>query len=70
MADLDTKIAVVENEIDTLKKSDDEQWGAINDIRQFMRKLVPIWVTVVLMALSAVTGSALTFAGMVIRMSQ
>ena len=64
----DTKIAVVETEIDTLKKSDDDQWNAINEIRQYMRKLIPVWVTLVLMAMSAVTASALTFAGMAIRM--
>ena len=69
MTEMDTKIAVVENEINTLKKSDDEQWIAINDIRQFMRKLIPIWTATVLMAASFITGSALTFAGMVIKFS-
>ncbi len=64
----DTKIAVVETEVETLKKSDDDQWNAINEIRQYMRKLIPVWVTLVLMAMSAVTASALTFAGMAIRM--
>lgn len=64
----DTKIAVVETEIETLKKSDDDLWSAINEIRQYMRKLIPVWVTLVLMAMSAVTASALTFAGMAIRM--
>jgi len=66
---VETKIAVIESEVQTLKKSDNDQWDAINDIRQFMRKLIPVWVTVVLMVLSGITGSALTFAGMVIRMS-
>ena len=64
----DTKIAVVETEVETLKKSDGDQWNAINEIRQYMRKLIPVWVTLVLMAMSAVTASALTFAGMAIRM--
>ncbi len=64
----DTKIAVIETEVETLKKSDNDQWSAINEIRQYMRKLIPVWVTLVLMAMSAVTASALTFAGMAIRM--
>lgn len=64
------RIGIVETEVNTLVKSDDDQWAAINQIREYMRKLVPIWVTVVLMAASGVTGSALTFAGMIIRMSK
>jgi hypothetical protein len=64
------RIGIAETEISTLLKSDDDQWSAINQIREYMRKLVPIWVTVVLMVASAVTGSALTFASMVIRMSK
>lgn len=61
------RIGIAETEINTLIKSDDEQWTAINQIREFMRKLVPIWVTVTLMVMSAITGSALTFAGMIIK---
>lgn len=63
------RIGITETEIETLKKSDDEQWDAINDIRQFMRKLVPIWVAIVLMISSAITASALTCAGMIIKMA-
>lgn len=69
MSESDTKIAVIETEVATLKRSDTDQWEAISDIRQFMRKLIPIWTATVLMAASFITGSALTFAGMVIRMS-
>jgi len=58
--------AVQTEKIKRLEKSDDEQWDAINELRRFMQKLVPVWTTVVLMAMSAVTASALTFAGMVI----
>ncbi len=65
----DTKIAVIENDIETLKKSDNDQWSTINEIQRYMRKLIPVWVAMVLMAMSAVTGSALTFAGMVVRFS-
>lgn len=63
------RIGIVETEVGTLVKSNDEQWAAINRIREFMRKLVPIWVTIILMTMSAITASALTFAGMLIRIS-
>lgn len=62
------RIGITETEIETLKQSDQDQWSAINDLRKFMRKLVPVWTTVVLMAMSAITASALTFAGMLLRM--
>ncbi len=65
----DTKIAVIDSEVQTLKKSDDDQWQAINELRQYMHKLIPIWTALVLTVFGAITGSALTFAGMVIRMS-
>lgn len=63
------RIGITETEIHTLKDSDHEQWQAIKDLQQFMRKLVPVWTTIVLMAMSAITASALTFAGMLIRMN-
>ena len=52
---------------EVLPKVDNDQWTAIEQIRSYMRKLVPVWVTVVLMATSFITGSALTFAGMIIK---
>lgn len=61
------RIGINETEISTLQQSDNKQWTAIEDLRQFMRKLVPVWTTIVLMVMSAVTGSALTFAGMIIK---
>ena len=77
MDEINTKVGVLISEVENLKsadvklgETDNSQWTAINDIRNFMHKLVPVWVTVVLMALSAITGSALTFAGMIIRMSK
>ncbi len=60
--------AVQDEQITQLKESDKDQWTHINGLEKAMRKLIPIWVTVVLMAMSAVTGSALTFAGMIIRL--
>jgi len=55
--------------IENLKKSDEEQWGHINKIEEVLPKLLPLWVTVVLMIMSGLTGSALTFAGMIIKFS-
>lgn len=69
MATPDERMGIAETEINNLKTSDNEQWDAINEIRRFMHKLVPVWVTVVLMVMSAVTASALTFAGMLIKIS-
>lgn len=62
------RLGISESKIITLEKSDTNQWVEINKLREFMRKLVPVWTTVVLMVMSAVTGSALTFAGMIIKM--
>ena len=59
--------ALQTDQIAQLRKSDDEQWEHINKVENALRKLVPIWTTVVLMAMSALTGSALTFAGMIIK---
>ncbi len=69
MPEIQERIGIVETEVGNLKESDSGQWAEINKIREFMRKLVPVWVTVVLMAMSAVTGSALTFAAMIVRMN-
>ena len=63
------RIGINETEVENLKASDEKQWETINDLQKFMRKLVPIWVTVVLTVMGTVTGSALTFAGMVIKMA-
>lgn len=56
-------------QIGQLQKSDDDQWKHINKFQDALRKLIPVWVTVVLMASSFITGSALTFAGMIIKFS-
>jgi len=55
--------------INRLVKDTDEQWMHINKLEELMRKLVPVWTTIVLMVMSGLTGSALTFAGMIIRFS-
>lgn len=68
------RIGIVETEVDNLKISDSSQWSAIEKLKEkfdlLMRKWIPAWVAFVLMAMSAVTASALTFAGMIIRMSK
>ena len=46
-----------------------DQWGHINKLEEMMRKLVPVWTTIVLRVMSGLTGSALTFAGMIIKFS-
>jgi len=69
MATPEERIGIVESEVVNLKDSDKEQQSEINRIREFMRKLIPIWVATVLMAMSAVTASALTFAGMIIKLT-
>ena len=65
------RIGIVETEVDNLKGSDTDQWSAINRLKEkfdlLMRKWVPVWVTVVLTVMGTITGSALTFAGMIIK---
>ena len=53
----------METEVDNLKDSDSKQWEIISRIQN----RPPVWTTVVLMAFSGITGSALTFAGMLIK---
>lgn len=67
------RLGIAETEIDTLQKSDDDQWSAINNLRgkidEMMRKWIPVWVAFLLMGASGITTAALTFAGMLIRMN-
>jgi len=66
----DNKLCDVHDEqIHRLRADTDEQWEHINKIEDALRRLVPVWVTIVLMMMSGVTGSALTFAGMIIKLS-
>jgi len=59
--------AVLKSEVNNLKISDSKQWKAIEDLRRYMRKLVPVWVTIVVSVLTFITGCSLTFAGMIIK---
>ena len=63
-----TDLAVHTEQITQLKESDNDQWEHINGLEKALHRLVPVWTTVVLMAMSAITGSALTFAGMIIKL--
>jgi len=54
-------------QISQLRTSDDRQWIKLNEHDSLFRKYVPLWTTVILMVSSALTGSALTFAGMIIK---
>ncbi len=67
MATADEKIAVAGTEIINLKASDTDQWDHITRLEKALSRLVPVWTTVVLMAMSAMTASALTFAAMILR---
>lgn len=51
--------------IHTLEKESEKQWSAIDKLRN----RPPVWVTFVIAGLSAITGSALTFAGIMSRIS-
>lgn len=55
--------------IKNLQKSDSDQWKHIELIEAMLPKLLPVWVTIILMISSALTASALTFAGMIIKIS-
>jgi hypothetical protein len=67
------RIGIVETEIVNLKDSDSKQWSAIDVLKEkydtLMRKWVPVWVTIGFTIMGAMTGSALTFAGMVMKYS-
>jgi len=69
MAEIDTTrpCDVHAQQLKTLEQSDTDQWEHINSTEDALRKLGPIWITVALMVMSGVIGSALTFAGMIIK---
>ena len=60
-------LAVHDTKIESLEKSDVDQWSHITSVENALRSLVPIWVTIVLTSAGFITGSALTFAGMIIK---
>jgi len=56
-------------DIENLKSSDKKQWDHITTIENALPKLVPVWVTVALTCMGAVTGAAVGIAAMVIKFS-
>jgi hypothetical protein len=64
---MDEKCAVHNEQIKQLQNSDTDQWDHINKIEAALHKLIPVWLTILMMVMSALTGSALTFAGMIIK---
>lgn len=63
----DANNAVQAEQITQLKNSDKDQWDHITGLEKALTKLIPVWTTVVLTLAGFITGSALTFAGLVIR---
>lgn len=63
----ETPCDVHTEQIRSLYDSDQKQWSKIDGIEKALAKLIPIWVSLVLTLAGFVTGSALTFAGMVIK---
>ena len=61
------QLEVHASKIERLEKDTEEQWSHINKIEEMLHKLVPVWVALILMAMSGITGAALTFAGMIIK---
>jgi hypothetical protein len=68
---MDQQCGIHKAEIENLKKVEEQQWSAISHLRsrldELMRKWIPVWVAVVLMAMSGVTASALTALGMALK---
>lgn len=64
-------ILVIESKVQNLEKETDKQWNSIGNLAEkidtLMRKWIPVWVGLVMMAMSGVTASALTVAIMIIR---
>ena len=55
---------VHESKIERLEKETEEQWTAINKLRDRL----PVWATIVISLLTFLLGSALTYAALVMRM--
>ena len=55
-----------ETEIKNLRQSDLDQWTAINQLRNRL----PLWATVILMVMSGLVGSALTYAAVAVKLAR
>ena len=56
---------VHESKIERLEKETEEQWTAINKLRDRL----PVWATIVISLLTILLGSALTYAALVMKMA-
>lgn len=61
----DRPCGVHESKIDRLEKETEEQWTAINKLRDRL----PVWATIVISLLTFLLGSALTYAALVVRLA-
>jgi hypothetical protein len=63
-----------DDSIRELKKHDDKQWVEIGKLRESianaLTRLIPVWVGVVLTMAGLITGSALTFAGVIFKFAK
>jgi hypothetical protein len=57
----------IKADIENLKNSEKDQWTHITAIETALPRLVPIWITIVLTVMGALTGSSLTFAAMMLK---
>ena len=56
--------------IDDLKDQDEKQWAELDKIKSALTKLIPVWVGGVLTLAGLLTGSALTFAGVIFKFAK
>ena len=56
----------METEIKNLKESDKQQWQAIQELQNRL----PVWATVVISTLTFFCGAAMTYAALVVKISQ
>jgi hypothetical protein len=61
---IDEKIGVTEAKIENLEASDEKQWSAIEKLQSRL----PLWATVILMVMSGLVGSSLTYASLASRL--
>lgn len=63
-----------DDSIKELKRHDEKQWVEIGKLRDSianaLTRLIPVWVGVVLTVAGLVTGSALTFAGVIFKFAK
>lgn len=56
--------------IDDLKGEDNKQWAELDKIKEALTRLIPVWVGMVLTLAGLITGSAVTFAGVIFKFAK